>query len=240
MKAVTQRDTNYTAEDAEVWKLLFEQQMEVLPTVASSEYLEGLQILGLNADELPNFEQINAQLAQLTGWGIVAVPGIIDPVDFFPLLAKRRFPVTYWLRAIDQLEFLPEPDLFHDVIGHLPLLSNQVFCDFFQEIGVLGCQYLENPKAVAMLGCLYWYAVEFGVIRSVGDDVKMYGAGILSSYGEIQSALSETSEYLPFDTALILRASYNDSHIQDKYFVIESFEQLYHAIDDIRGILASI
>lgn len=227
-------------QDAKVWKILFEQQMKILPTVASLEYLEGIKTMGFNANELPNFDKINARLKELTGWRIVGVPGIIDPIIFFPLLAERKFPATTWLREINQLDFLPEPDMFHDIMGHVPLLSNQIFCDFFQRIGKLGCQYLHNPKAVSMLGCLYWYTVEFGLIKSEKDSVKIYGAGVLSSYGEIQSALSQQSEYIPFDAERILNATYNDRCIQNKYFIIDSFEQLYHAMDEIKHILASI
>jgi len=227
----------YTEEDKQVWKVLFERQMKILPVVASPEYLEGIEQMGFNADELPNFDKINARLAELTDWNVVAVPGFIEPVDFFPLLANKKFPATTWLRKMDELDFLPEPDMFHDVIGHLPLLSNQVFCNFFQKIGELGCQYLHKPKAVSMLGGLYWYAVEFGLIRSEQDELKVYGAGVLSSYGEIKSALSASSEYIPFDAERILNMSYDDSHVQERYFVIDSFDQLYNAMDEIKEIL---
>ena len=240
LDAVTQVYDQYTAEDAQVWKTLFERQMKLLPSVASPEYLEGIKKVGFKADEIPNLEKINARLKALTGWEAVAAQGIVAPVDFFPLLANRQFPVTVWLRKMDELDFLAEPDLFHDALGHLPLLSNQVFCDFFERIGHLGMEYLHHPKAVSMLGCLYWYAVEFGLIQPEGGDLKIYGAGVLSSYGEIQSALSEQSEYLPFDAHQILHATYNDSHIQDKYFIIKSFEQLYHSMDEMQQILAQV
>jgi phenylalanine-4-hydroxylase len=231
-----QEYSKYTSEDTMVWKLLFERQMKILPSVASKEYLEGLRVMNFKKQEVPNFKKINQHLSTLTGWAVTGVTGIIDPIDFFPLLANRKFPVTTWLRQPSQLDFIAEPDLFHDIMGHLPLLSNQVFCDFCQQIGALGGEYLDRPKAVQMLGCLYWYTVEFGLIKSEGKE-KIYGAGILSSYGEIQSALSETSEYIPFDVEKILNAEYNDSHIQHKYFVIESFEQLYHAMDEIKIVL---
>lgn len=237
--AVLQAYDQYTTEDARVWKTLFERQMTLLPTVASPEYLAGMAVLGFNADEIPSFERINALLDPLTGWEVVAATGMVDPVDFFPLLANRQFPVTTWLRPMDQLDFLAEPDLFHDALGHLPLLSNPVFGDFFQRIGQLGVRYRQQPKAVAMLGCLYWNAVEFGLIQTEGGALKIYGAGILSSYGEIQSALSKASTYRPFDAQQILNASYNDSHIQDEYFVIDSFEQLYHAMDEVAQLLAT-
>lgn len=229
----------YTLEDAAVWKMLFERQMTLLPQVASPEYLDGMAVLGFNANEIPNFERINARLAPLTGWQVVPAIGMVDPVDFFPLLANRQFPVTTWLRPMDQLDFLAEPDLFHDALGHLPLLSNPTFGDFFQRIGQLGVDYRDQPKAVAMLGCLYWNAVEFGLIQAEDGTLKVYGAGILSSYGEIQSALSEASTYCPFEAHDILHATYNDSHIQDQYFVIKSFEQLYHAMDEVEQLLAT-
>ncbi len=230
----------YTAEDAAVWKTLFERQMTLLPQVASPAYLDGIAAIGFNAHEIPNFKTINARLEALTGWGVVAATGIVDPVDFFPLLADRKFPVVTTLRTMAQLDFVAAPDLFHDALGHLPLLSNQVFCDFFECIGRLGVQYLHHAEAVAKLGCLYWNAVEFGLIQPKGGALKIYGAGILSSYGEIQSALSDQSVYLPFDAHQILNASYNDSHIQDQYFIIESFEQLYQAMDTVEAILAEV
>jgi phenylalanine-4-hydroxylase len=230
----------YTPEDAQVWKRLFNRQMEILPSIANSEYLEGVQTMGFNAEEIPNFKKINTRLGSLTGWNVVPVNGIIAPIDFFPLLAHKKFPSTTWLRPMHQLDFLPEPDMFHDVMGHLPLLSNQVFADFFQRIGVLGCQYQHVPKATAMLGCLYWYAVEFGLIQVENDTVKVYGAGILSSYGELQSALNKESVYLHFDVQRILNSSYDDSHIQQQYFVIESFEQLYNSMDEVEQLLIHV
>jgi len=240
IEGMVQEYDKYTAEDAHVWRILFERQMDVLPKVASPEYLEGIEVIGFNANELPSFEKVNARLKELTGWSLVVVPGIIEEVDFFPLLADRKFPATTWLRKMSELDYLSEPDMFHDVFGHVPLLSNQTFCDFFQRIGELGVQHLDDAKAVAMLGRLYWFTVEFGLIQAKGNEMKIYGAGILSSHGETKFSLSDTPDHIPFDAELILNTPYENDRIQDKYFVIESFEQLYKSMEDVEQILGCL
>ncbi|MBK8444843.1 MAG: phenylalanine 4-monooxygenase [Sphingobacteriales bacterium] len=226
----------YTAQDFAVWKLLFERQMKILPHLAAPAYIEGIAAIGFMAEQIPNFDDINRRLEVLTGWRLKCVPGIIEEADFFQLLANREFPATSWLRRLDELDYLPEPDMFHDVFGHVPLLTKQVFCDFYENIGILGTQYLHNPQAVAMLGRLYWFTVEFGLMLEK-DEKRIYGACILSSHSETKFSLSEVPQHLPFDAAKILNTPYENDKIQSAYFVIDSFEELFHSLAEVRQVL---
>lgn len=227
---------NYTKEDFEVWKILFERQEPQLKKYAANEYLEGLTKINFTADKIPSIEETNRLLNSITGWQLIVVPGIIKEPDFFNLLSQKKFPATTWLRKKEQLDYLPEPDMFHDVFGHVPVLTNYHFTEFFQAIGNLGVQYLQHENIVAMLGRLYWFTVEFGLIRT-REELKIYGAGIISSYGETQFSLSDKPKYINYDTELIMNTSYENDHIQDTYFVINSFEQLYHSINTIKEVI---
>ncbi len=226
----------YTAEDFEVWKILFERQMKILPAMASAEYLEGINLIGFNKDSIPNFTDINTVLGKLTGWQIVVVPGIVAEQDFFKLLSQKKFPATTWLRKMSELDYLPEPDMFHDVFGHMPLLTHQIFCDFFQNLGIVGVKYSDNEKITAMLGRLYWFTVEFGLINDNGEK-KIYGAGILSSHGETKFSLSDAPLHLQFNAETIMNTPYASDKIQDKYYVIESFNELYNSIETIDKVV---
>lgn len=231
-----QHYNNYTKEDFEVWKILFERQEPQLKKYAANEYLEGLTKINFTADKIPSIEETNRLLNSITGWQLIVVPGIIKEPDFFNLLSQKKFPATTWLRKKEQLDYLPEPDMFHDVFGHVPVLTNYHFTEFFQAIGNLGVQYLQHENIVAMLGRLYWFTVEFGLIRT-SEELKIYGAGIISSYGETQFSLSDKPKYINYDTELIMNTSYENDHIQDTYFVINSFEQLYHSINTIKEVI---
>lgn len=227
----------YTAEDYLVWKTLFERQMPLLQQVVAPEYLEGVAAIGFRADEIPRFEDVDKALMAATGWSLVVVPGIIAEADFFQLLAQRRFPATTWLRTMPQLDYLPEPDMFHDVFGHVPLLMHPHFTGFFQALGQIGLEQSARPEVVEMLGRLYWFTVEFGLIRTQGQ-TKIYGAGIVSSHGETKFSLSDVPAHLPFDVRTVMHTPYLNDRIQDKYFVIESFEQLVGLVDEIRSVVA--
>lgn len=228
--------SNYTAEDWLVWKTLFERQMTILPEVASEAYLEGIKKAGFKAEKIPDFTEVNEKLSRLTGWSLQVVPNIIPEKDFFPLLAQKKFSATTWLRKLNELDYLEEPDMFHDVFGHAPLLSNPVFCDFFHGLSLIAMRYLDNEQALQLLGRMYWFTVEFGLIKE-GGKTKIYGAGILSSHGETKFSLSNKPERLDFDVRTILTTPYQNDRIQDKYFVIESYEQLFSSLGEIEKIL---
>ena len=223
--AMDQDYAAYTADDQWVWRALFERQMQVLPTVASRRFLEGLPRVDFQAAKIPDFAEVNPLLAQATGWSLVAVPGIVDDRTFFELLAARRFPATTWLRTPAQLDYLEEPDMFHDVFAHVPLLTDRFFADFLQAMGTLALRHLHNAYAVELLSRLYWFTVEFGLINEDGR-LRIYGAGILSSAGETKFCLSDEPARRPFDVADILATPYVKDRMQDVYFFIDSYEQL--------------
>ncbi len=220
-----QEYARYTADDQWVWQTLFDRQLRVLPAVASCRFLEGLPRVDFQPTRIPDFAVVNPRLAQATGWTLVAVPGIVDDRTFFELLAQRRFPATTWLRTPAQLDYLEEPDMFHDVFAHVPLLTDRFFADFLQALGALALRHLADAQAVELLSRLYWFTVEFGLITEAGG-LRIYGAGILSSAGETQFCLSDAPTRRPFDVPAILATPYVKDRMQDTYFVIESYEQL--------------
>ena len=229
IQGLKQEYDNYTDEDRKVWGILFNRQVEQLQGLADESYLKGIEKIGFYATTIPDFRLVNTRLKSLTGWEIVVVPGIIDQVNFFTMLANKQFPSSTWLRSIEELDYLSEPDMFHDAFGHMPLLTNQTFCDFFHQIGLIGTKYLEHPKIIEMLGRVYWFTVEFGLINVEGQ-LKIYGAGILSSIGETKFSLSDVPVRQPFDIVEIMNTDFDNTKIQEKYFVIESFQQLLYAI----------
>lgn len=231
---LTQIYTDYTAEDLAVWKTLYERQMTILPELAAREYLESIEKVNFTADRIPHFDEVNSLLDKYTGWQIDVVPHIIPNEEFFPKLARRTFGATTWLRKMHELDYLEEPDMFHDVFGHVPLLSNTTFCAFFHGLSKIAMKHLDNPEAIEKLGRMYWFTIEFGLIRESGK-LKIYGAGIMSSHGETKYSVSSEPTHLPFDVKTILSTDYDNMRIQDKYFVIDSFEQLFESLDDIEA-----
>ena len=232
LPTLQQHYDQYTPSDFEVWKTLFSRQMTQLPNMASQQYLECLNTVGFTADAIPNFDNVNRILGETTGWSLHVVPSIIPNHQFFPLLAQKKFPATTWLRPMESLDYLEEPDMFHDVFGHVPLLSHPTFCRFFDGFAQIGMRYLDRPELLDVLGRMYWFTIEFGLIREGGRQ-KIYGAGIMSSYGESQFSLSDDPTHKPFDVAEILSTDYDNSRIQDLYFVIESYEQLFESLGEI-------
>ena len=228
----------YTADDHTVWRTLFERQMTQLPGIASRAYLEGIEKVGFVADHIPNFRaETNPRLRALTGWEVEVVPGLIPQKAFFELLANRRFPASTWLRKPDQLDYLEEPDMFHDTFGHVPLLTNQAFCDFIKDLSHVALRWLDVPEAIAQIGRLYWYTVEFGLIWE-DNHLKIYGGGILSSPGESVYCLNGSVSKISFDVRTLLNTSFHIDRYQDHYFVIDSYDQLYRSTPDIEEILA--
>jgi len=221
---------SYTATDHQVWNILYERQRGLLPGYACPEFLEGVERFGLGDGGIPRFDSLNEVLAQATGWQVVAVEGLLPDEVFFDHLANRRFPVSWWIRKMDQLDYLSEPDLFHDLFGHVPLLLNPVFADYMQAYGRGGMKaHAIGPEALMNLTRLYWYTVEFGLIRTDAG-LRIYGAGIVSSKGEsIYSIDSPAPNRIGFDLARVMKTRYRIDTYQQTYFVIDSFEQLFEA-----------
>lgn len=232
-----QNYADYTSEDQQVWKILFERQIKNLPGAATAEYMKGIPKVAFTADAIPNFDETNQLLNELTGWSLAAVPGIVNDELFFNLMSNRRFPATTWLRKMSQLDYLEEPDMFHDVFAHVPLLSNQMFVDFLEALSKIGRPYVGNAFAIELLSRIYWFTVEFGLIRENGN-LRIYGAGILSSAGETAFCLSSKPQHLPYDVEEIINTPYRKDSFQEKYFIIESYEQLYNSLAEIEEILA--
>jgi phenylalanine-4-hydroxylase len=222
---VPQRAADHSDEDQAVWRLLVERQTTLAKAHACDEFLQGLETLGIG-DTIPDFAAVNARLEKLTGWRIVGVPGLIPDAVFYDHLAHRRFPVTVWLRTRAEIDYLVEPDLFHDFFGHVPLLSNPVFADYMQ---MYGQRAMETGARIDRLARLYWYTVEFGLI-STPKGLKIYGAGILSSAAEVKHAIEGKSvERVPFEAATVMQRRYEIDKLQDTYFVLDDFRQLFEA-----------
>jgi phenylalanine-4-hydroxylase len=215
---------DYSAEDQAVWRLLVERQTALAEQHACPEFLEGLRTLAIG-ETVPDFDAVNARLEQLTGWRVVGVPGLIPDAVFYDHLAHRRFPVTVWIRKRSEIDYLVEPDLFHDFFGHVPLLGNPVFADYMQLYGQRG---VEAGPQLDLLARLYWYTVEFGLIRTPAG-LKIYGAGILSSASEVRHAIEGDVERLPFEAAKVMRRPYEIDKLQNTYFVLDDFRQLFDA-----------
>jgi len=227
---VEQPWAGYTGIDHEVWDTLFQRQRELLPKRACREFLDGVERFGLGAGGIPKFSELNKVLARATGWELVGVEGLLPDNVFFDHLAHRRFPVTWWIRKPDQMDYLSEPDLFHDMFGHVPLLLNPVFADYMQAYGRGGMKaFAIGPEALMNLTRLYWYTVEFGLINT-GEGLRIYGAGIVSSKGEsIYSLDSPAPNRIGFGLERVMSTRYRIDTYQQTYFVIDGFEQLFEA-----------
>jgi phenylalanine-4-hydroxylase len=221
----------YTTEDHAIWRTLFERQRQTLEGEVCQEYLDGLAALGIGAEGIANFEQMNVRLRELTGWEVVAVPGLVPGQPFFQMLASRRFPAGTFIRTRDQLDYLEEPDIFHDIFGHVPLLTNPAYADYMQEYGRIGLDAIEH-KGVKFLSRLNWYTVEFGLIRKPAG-IQIYGAGIVSSFGEARYVVEDLSaSHLAFELDRVLRTGYYIDDFQATYFVIDRFEDLFEVLRD--------
>lgn len=217
----------YTAEEHERFRRLFERQLEHVHGRACDEFIAALGHLSA-CPGIPRFEDVNAVLAPATGWQLVAVPGLIPEREFFTLLASRRFPVTSWLRTEAEFDYIVEPDLFHDLFGHVPLLFDPVFARYIQAFGEGGLR-ADGLHALELLSRLYWYTVEFGLIHT-SQGLRVYGAGILSSVGELDFCLSSSQpRRVAFDLLRVMRTRYKIDTYQETYFVITDFQQLFDA-----------
>lgn len=215
----------YSPAEHAVWDRLFARQARMLQGRVAPEFLAGLDILRMERPGIPNFEELSERLMRATGWQVVAVPGLVPDRLFFEHLANRRFVAGRFIRSVGQIDYLQEPDVFHDVFGHVPLLANPIFADYMQAYGEGGVR-ADGLGAIDRLARLYWYTVEFGLIRQ-GGDLKLYGSGIVSSHGESLFALDDPSpNRLGFDLRRLMRTPYRIDDYQQTYFVIDSFEDL--------------
>lgn len=230
---------DYSAEEQAVWRTLCDRQTKLTQKLAHRSYLDGVAALGL-LDRIPDFDEVSEKLGRLTGWEIVAVPGLIPAGPFFDHLANRRFPVTNWLRTRQELDYIVEPDMFHDFFGHVPILTQPVFADFMQMYG----EKAEDMIALGgdeMITRLYWYSAEYGLIQEAGQPVKAFGAGLMSSFTELQFAIeSKDAHHVPFDLETVMRTGYEIDKFQRAYFVLPSFDALRDAFasGDLAGIVS--
>jgi phenylalanine-4-hydroxylase len=216
----------YTPAEHRVWQTLYERQIKQVKGRACADFIAGLDRLNI-ADEIPRFERLNDILHAATGWQIVAVPGLVPDEVFFEHLANRRFPAGQFIRRADQLDYLQEPDVFHDVFGHVPMLMHPVMADFIQAYGQGGLR-AQGLGALEPLARLYWYTVEFGLVRE-GGEVRIFGAGILSSHSETPYALeSPVPNRVVFDLERVMRTRYRIDDFQETYFVLPDLERLLH------------
>jgi phenylalanine-4-hydroxylase len=222
---------SYSPAEHSIWDKLFARQAAMLPSRVVPAFMDGLDVLRMTKPGIPDFDDLNERLSKTTGWEVVAVPGLVPDEIFFEHLANRRFVAGRFIRQPEQLDYLQEPDIFHDVFGHVPLLVHPVFADYMQAYGEGGLR----AAAIGMieaLARLYWYTVEFGLIRD-DSDFKLHGAGIVSSHGESLFAMDDPSPHrISFDLERIMRTDYRIDDFQQNYFVIDSFEDLLRQTRD--------
>ena len=222
---IPQNWSAFTAEEHAVWDLLFERQSKLLPGRASEAWLRGIDVLKLSKPGIPDFDELSERLMKATGWRVVAVPGLVPEDVFFEHLANKRFVAGNFIRRRDQLDYLQEPDVFHDVFGHVPMLADPYFADYMVAYGQGGLRAMKFD-AIERLARLYWYTVEFGLIEEAGG-LRIYGSGIVSSHGESIFALDDPSpNRIRFDLKRVMRSQYRIDDFQQNYFVIPSFDEL--------------
>jgi len=225
---IDQNWSAYTAEEHAVWRTLYQRQTKLLPGRAANEFLDGFNALPLGEESIPDVAHLNEKLGKLTGWRVVCVPGLVPDAIFFEHLANRRFPAGQFIRKPDQLDYIEEPDIFHDIFGHVPMLAHPVFADYMQAFGQGGLRAMKFGM-LTQLGRLYWATVEFGLIRSdVG--LRIYGSGIVSSRDETLFALeSESPNRIHFNLERAMRTDYRIDDFQQTYMVIDGFDELFRA-----------
>lgn len=228
----------YSPQDFLVWKTLFQRQLPNLKEYACQEYQDCLEEMSsvLHPDAPPRFSELNKVLMEKNGWSIEVVPGFLPVDEFFHLLSKKRFCSSTWLRRMDQLDYLEEPDMFHDILGHIPLYMNKDYGNYAQKLGELGVKYAKNEDIVVQLQRLYWFTIEFGLMKQDGRSL-IYGAGICSSKGEVDHIYNDEVEILPFDIEKVMANDFIISEVQSRYYEIESFAQLFATLQQLEDIL---
>jgi len=234
---VHQHYARYDDESHAVWRILYERRMATLRDTGSEVFLSGIERIGLASDRVPDLADVNRRLGARTGWAAVGVGGFIPAAQFFRCLARRRFPTTLTVRPRSQLDYLPEPDIFHDVFGHVPLHAEPVFADFLQRFGALGAA-AKNDEETQALARLFWFTVEFGLIEE-GDGPRVYGSGLVSSHADAANALGPSCDRRPFSLDAVIAQPFEIDHLQPVLFVVPSFDALYRAVEELRARFAS-
>jgi phenylalanine-4-hydroxylase len=220
----------YTALDHHLWRTLYERQEQLLPGRAADEFLTGLATLDLDSHRVPALADVSARLHRATGWRIARTPGLLDAGDFFGYLAQRIFPCTDYLRSADELDYTPAPDCFHDIFGHTPMIVHPRFADFYQKIGQAALRCGTNQDLFEGLTRIYWFTVEFGLIKNPGGP-RIYGNGIISSSGETLHSLSGKAQIHPFLPGVVAQQPYDIWHFQERLYIVSSFEELESSFD---------
>ena len=227
---IEQNYAAYTEEQHSVWAELVGRVLPELEKHAAEAYLEGFDIIGLKPDRLPNLAAVSARLEPRTGWNSTPVSGFLPAPAFFEMLAARRFPTTTWLRSRESLEYTPEPDIFHDVFGHVPMHAHRVFADFLQRYGRV-CAAIQNEQVLERLGRLFWYTVEFGLIWQ-GNAIKVFGSGLISSHGECRNLIEGHCAVHDFSLDEVLNTPVKVDELHKLLFAINSFDQMYEAMHE--------
>jgi len=237
---VRQNWDSYTDADHEVWRILYARRMKELRSTASNVFLEGAELIGLSETQIPNLADVNARLMARTGWSAVPVGGFLPAPEFFKSLAERRFPTTVTIRSRDSIDYVPEPDIFHDVFGHVPLHSDPAFADFLQRFGQAASRARTDDEVV-MMARIFWFTVEFGLVDERGSP-KIYGSGLISSAGDAANALGPRCERRPFSIEAVTSQPFEIDRLQDVLFVVESFDQLFEAVETMmqRGVAGPV
>ena len=220
---------DYSQRDHETWTILYGRQRDLLPGRACEEYLEGLRLMTFPTDRIPALRDASRVLKRAVGWELARVPGLLHEQDFFAFLARRVFPSTDYIRPRHELDYTPAPDLFHDLFGHSPMITNPAFADFYQRMGQVALR--ARGKDRRRIERFYWFAVEFGLIRTA-QGLRIYGNGILSSFNEVRHSLGKQVTKLPFDPDRVTEQEYDVWHLQPLLFVIDSFEQRAEGFED--------
>jgi phenylalanine-4-hydroxylase len=229
---ISQRYELYTPVEQHTWMMLFERQLKAVEQFAYRNFLTGIQQLNFTASAIPDFDDVNERLRNLTGWSIFAVPGLIDNDYFFEKIFQRQFAATTWIRKPENLDYLEEPDMFHDVFGHVPMLTDNHICDYLLGLSAIAKKHMTNEAAIEAIARLYWYTIEFGLVKE-NNQLKIYGAGILSSIGETSYALSDTPARVPFDVMKIIDTPYIKDSFQKQYFVLDYMQQLKECLPQL-------
>ena len=234
---VQQNWESYTDSDHEVWQILYAKRMAELESTASDVFLRGAELIGLSPGKIPDLADVNRRLSVRTGWNAVPVGGFLPAKEFFASLAQRRFPTTVTIRSKDSIDYVPEPDIFHDVFGHVPLHSDPAFADFLQRFG-RAATLARSEEEVQMMARFFWFTVEFGLIQEKGGP-KIYGSGLISSAGDAANALSPTCDRRPFSIGAVVSQPFEIDHLQDTLFVAASFDQLFEAVELVIRLMES-
>lgn len=231
-----QIERQYTAAEHATWTKLYDQLDECRRSQAHPWFARGLEKLGISRERIPSLTDVNAKLRQLTGWEGVAVTGLEDPASFFVGLSERRFPIGNFIREPQDLSYTPAPDVFHDLYGHLPFLAAEPYAAFCQDFGARACRYQDQPEKLRQFETLFWFAVEFPLIKT-REGLRIFGGGILSSVGESNYCLSDQPRKLPFQVRDIYQREYHIDQMQQVLFVLDDVDQLFASLDELEALI---